>query len=227
MQPLLCETIVMATVRESVRRRLSLLKRKIRRLGRAAFQAVEDGLESRLSRPQGLAALDRERSAGATNWFTPTEYRLVEALVSVILPSDEHGPGAREAGVADRLNRLLAQTPTRQPLYARGLRSFDLQACREMGRSFPELSPGNQVSFLRKLESVAAGPSVSSSVASRIGDRMMRLYYKWRFPAASFLSEFVDDTMKAFYTSPVAWQWLDYDGPPMPLGYLDPIRPRT
>ena len=116
--------------------------------------------------------------------------------------------------------------PGRQPLYARGLRSLDRQACREMGRSFPELGSGNQVSFLRRLESIASGRSLSASVAGRVGGSIGRLYKKWRFPAASFLPEFVDDTMKAFYTSPVAWQWLDYDGPPMPLGYLDPIRPR-
>ncbi len=198
----------------------------MRHLARVTIQSVEDRLESRLSRPEGLAALDRERRAGATNWFTPTEYRLVEALASVILPSDEHGPGAREAGVADTLNRLIAQMPGRQPLYARGLRSLDRQACREMGRSFPELGSGNQVSFLRRLESIASGRSLSASVAGRVGGLIGRLYKKWRFPAASFLPEFVDDTMKAFYTSPVAWQWLDYDGPPMPLGYLDPIRPR-
>jgi Gluconate 2-dehydrogenase subunit 3 len=200
--------------------------RKMRHLARVTIQSVEDRLESRLSRPEGLAALDRERRAGAANWFTPTEYRLVESLASVILPSDEHGPGAREAGVAETLDRLIAQMPGRQPLYARGLRSLDRQASREMGRSFPELGSGNQVSFVKRLETIASGPSRPSSAAGRVGGLIERLYNKWRFPAASFLPEFVDDTMKAFYTSPAAWKWLGYDGPPMPLGYPDPVRPR-
>jgi hypothetical protein len=42
-----------------------------------------------------------------------------------------------------------------------------------------------------------------------------------------FFSGFVDDVFEAFYTSPVAWNLLGYDGPPMPLGYLDPTRRRT
>ena len=48
------------------------------------------------------------RTHDGARFFAPSELRCVEALVARLIPSDETGPGAREAGVADFIDNQLA-----------------------------------------------------------------------------------------------------------------------
>lgn len=170
----------------------------------------------------------RERRAGADagRWLTEEERGLVEALSSVVLPSDADGPGGREADAARRIESSLAGSPDRQALYVRGLRALDRLARRKAGRPFAGITEDAQIALVREVEATAEARSRAAR-AWRLPYRMIDLYAFCRFPEVEFLAQFVDDAFVAFYTSPVAWKWLDYDGPPMPLGYLDPLRRRV
>src|SRR4051812_43838940 len=46
-----------------------------------------------------------------TQWFTLEELATINALASIIVPSDGNGPGAAEADVADQLDRMVASAP--------------------------------------------------------------------------------------------------------------------
>jgi hypothetical protein len=50
---------------------------------------------------------------------------------------------------------------------------------------------------------------------------MLRVAANGSLAAAQFFSRLVGDVKQAFYTSRVGWEWLGYDGPPMPQGYPD------
>jgi hypothetical protein len=199
------------------------VKTRVRRAAIAAVENFEAGLDRRLFRdPQGT-----ERSSDAGLWFSSPERRLAEVLAARILPSDADGPGAREAEVAGALDRRLAASPPeRQALYGRGLQELDRLAQSRCHQLFADLTESDQNRLLEELDR-AADRRFQGPLARRIPQRLTVLYYRWRFPAVDFFSLFVDDVFEVFYTSPVAWNWLGYDGPPMPLGYLDPTRRRS
>jgi hypothetical protein len=196
------------------------------RLRGAAIAAVEEfdaGLDRRLFRDPHVS----DRSAWPGRWLSPEERRLAEVLAARVLPSDGAGPGSAEADVAGAIDRVLAAaSPEHRAHYGRGLHGLDRMSRRRSGSRFADLPESEQNRLLEDLTRVS-DRRFEGPVARRIPHRLTVLYYRWRFPAVDFFSRFVDDVFEAFYTSPVAWKWLGYDGPPMPLGYLDPTRPRT
>ncbi len=185
--------------------------------------AALDKLVERVSqgRNEELSRRERDRPKDGRCWFTTKEFRLVEALASVIVPSDDESPGARDAEVTDSLDRLLAGSPWRQHLYAPGLLAFDLLARREQGCAFPGLSSSQQVELLQKLDLVIQDWARDLSVFSRLKRKCAALHMKWNgsLAALELFPRLVQDVHQAFYTSPESWIWLGYDGPPMPLGY--------
>ena len=61
---------------------------------------------------------DEPHSLEAVRFFTGEELQSVEAIVARLIPSDENGPGAREANVAGFIDRQLAG------FYGRGQRWY-------------------------------------------------------------------------------------------------------
>ena len=78
--------------------------------------------------------------------FTPAQMQLIEAVTERLIPADELGPGAREAGVPVYLERSFAG-----PLSAdRGVFSAGLDAMEAVG--FTKLSTALQNDFLAAME---------------------------------------------------------------------------
>jgi hypothetical protein len=182
-----------------------------------------------------LARRHRERFREGQRWFTADEAALVEALANLIVPTDEAGPGAERLGllgrsVGETLDRLVAGSPRRQALYARGLLALDRLAKGEYQSAFLELSRQQQVRLLHLVDRVQQKWSRPSSLTAKIKAKIVRLLYdKWRSssPAAELFPMLVQDVLEAFYTDPVSWEWLGYDGPPMPEGYLNLFASRS
>ena len=177
-------------------------------------------------RRRRLARRERERPYGSGGWFTPDEALVVTALASLIVPSDETGPGAKEAGVTASLDRLLAQSPSRQRLYRTGLLACDEWARRRHGRRFVELTVDHQREFLHWVDPASPMLERPSSLSHKLWRKVAGVYRKWRCPLVELFPDLARDVMGAFYTHPVTWNWLGYDGPPMPAGYPD-LRERT
>ncbi len=204
-------------------KRSTALLLTLKRKARLTAISVSDALASRTV--NYFSRRERRPTSDAACWLTNEERSLVESLSAVILPSDADGPGAREAGAARKIEAAVAESPDRQAVYIRGLRALDRLATRRAGRPFANVAGDAQIALLREVEGVAEARSRSAR-AWRLPHRLIDLYMLCRFPEVEFLEQLVDDVFVAFYTSPVGWSWLDYDGPPMPLGYLDPQRRR-
>ncbi len=183
-----------------------------------------------------LARRDRERPRGGPQWLTADESALVKVLADLIVPSDEESPGAEQMDVLGRsavgtLDRLVAGSQRRQALYARGLLALDRLAKDECKATFVALSQENQVHLLQFVDRLQQEWSKPMSLTATIKTKIVILYHKWRglFPAAELFPTLVQDVLQAFYTNRVSWVWLDYDGPPMPEGYPNPLdrRPRV
>jgi gluconate 2-dehydrogenase gamma chain len=96
--------------------------------------------------------------------LTATEAELLEAMVERLVPSDEHGPGAKEARAAHYIDRALggALASSRQA-YASGLAALDRYAQSSRGKPFLGLSNTDKDSVLIDVETGAATGFAGSS----------------------------------------------------------------
>lgn len=71
---------------------------------------------------EALAQKSRRQDGGANKrprFFTATEFAMLDDLTEMIIPTDEHSPGARAAGVAAYLDRRIAETNPKIVEYAK------------------------------------------------------------------------------------------------------------
>lgn len=121
--------------------------------------AVAAPAEAAAPQPQATAA-PRE----AFENLTAVEADLLEAIVERLVPSDEHGPGAREARAAHYIDRALGGAlAASRPAYAQGLAALERYATASRGKSFLQLSHTDQDSVLIDLETGAATAFTGSS----------------------------------------------------------------
>jgi gluconate 2-dehydrogenase gamma chain len=121
--------------------------------------AVVPPVETPLS-PQA-AALPRE----ALETFTAVEAATVEAMAARLIPTDENGPGAREARAAHYIDRALGGAlASSLEAYRSGLSAVDSYARASKGAPFAQLSTAEQDGVLRDMENnVATGFSPNAS----------------------------------------------------------------
>jgi gluconate 2-dehydrogenase gamma chain len=103
-----------------------------------------------------LTAAPRYSLAQAGNSYvnlTAAAARTLEAVVARLIPSDDNGPGAAEAGAARYIDGALGNAlAASREIYAAGLAAVDAYARSVTGESFVELAPGRQDAVLRDLE---------------------------------------------------------------------------
>jgi hypothetical protein len=83
-------------------------------------------------------------------FFSAKEYALVERLTDLIIPSDET-PGAREAGVAEFVDFMIAHDHDQQYKFRTGLTWLNAHSEGKLGKPFVELAQDQQVSLLEPL----------------------------------------------------------------------------
>ena len=88
--------------------------------------------------------------------LTAAEADVLEAVCARLIPTDEHGPGAREARAAHYIDRALAGflAPSRQA-YAAGLAAIDKVAIDAHGMPFAKLSDADQDAVLHSIEATS------------------------------------------------------------------------
>jgi gluconate 2-dehydrogenase gamma chain len=85
------------------------------------------------------------------------QLRTLEAIVDRLIPKDELGPGALEAGAAVYINRSLADyLAPEKPAFIEGLESTDAFARRSEDRAFADLAPDKQDKVLTAMEAGTA-----------------------------------------------------------------------
>ncbi|MBL8210771.1 MAG: gluconate 2-dehydrogenase subunit 3 family protein [Bryobacterales bacterium] len=97
--------------------------------------------------------------------FTGSEFALLRQLCELLLPADETGPGATEAGVAEYIDLTLQYgTEQERALWRSGLLAVEALAQRECGKGFGACSAAEQAKVMDRM---AAGEQKPESAAER------------------------------------------------------------
>ena len=136
--------------------------------------------------------------AYAPQFFSSGEYARLERLSELIIPSDDT-PGAREAGVAEFIDFMVAHDTEQQKPMRAGLAWLDEQSARRFTHSFLESSEAQQVSLLEPLAYEAkyrAGEEAGQEFFRRVKELAVMGFYSseigWREldnPASRFYAE--------------------------------------
>lgn len=93
-------------------------------------------------------------------FFTGQEFMLLDTLTDLIVPTDEHSPGAHEAGVAAYIDRSVAEAflPEEKTSWRKGLASIDDESRLLYGSTFLAASKEQQIGVLKKIAAAEAQP---------------------------------------------------------------------
>jgi hypothetical protein len=138
----------------------------------------------------GNATLQIKPATYHPQFFTAPEYAAIERLSEMIIPTDST-PGAKEAGVAEYIDFMVASDPEIQYGFRTGLTWLDAQSQRTLGKRFIELSPEQQTSLLQAL---------AYKDKARPGEEYGRGFFR-------LMREF---TVTGFYTSEIGFKELDH-----------------
>jgi hypothetical protein len=158
-----------------------LTRRDVIKLGAAAAVAV-----SIASEPLGA-----QTPAG---FFSSGELALVDELSELIIPADDHSPGARAAKVAAYIDARLAEAvdPEERSAWREGLRSFDrLSEQQSGGRAFLAATRDQQIALLTALARHEAQPQT---------------------PDERFFVEVKSRVVEAYYSSEIGVKEMEYKG---------------
>src|ERR1051325_9439176 len=126
--------------------------------------------------------------------LTAHEYATLERLSDLIIPADEHSPGALEAGAAAFIDFLCASSDEMRDIYTGGILWLDAEMKhRYSGKAFVEGAPADQTAMLdlvawRKNRSPELNPGIDFF---------------------AFCRRMVAD---AYYTSPIGFKEVGYMG---------------
>jgi hypothetical protein len=137
----------------------------------------------------GNAALQIKPAQYNPQFFTAAEYEMVERLADLIIPSDST-PGAKEAGVAEFVDFMVASDADVQYEFRTGLTWLDAYSEQVTGKKFADLSPEQQTSLLEPLAF-----KTKQHPGQEAGRRFFRM-----------IREF---TVMGFYTSEIGFKELD------------------
>ncbi len=98
--------------------------------------------------------------------FSSEQLKTLEAFVDRLIPEDENGPGARECGAANYIDRALADTlAAEKPGFTAGLGALDQFSRETHGQAFAELSAEARDAVLTAMDNnTATGFTPSSQV---------------------------------------------------------------
>ena len=138
----------------------------------AAQSAMGDNPQSSVPAPNHAAVSDYQ-----PQFFTPAEWRFVNAACARLIPADDHGPGAVELGVPQYIDRQLGTpwadgaiwymqgpfveaapefgyqsqlTPKQQ--YRLGIKAIDALCQERLSKPFAGLAPAQQDDVLKQIE---------------------------------------------------------------------------
>ena len=119
-------------------------------------RVVVAGAAASLPAPRTPVA-SAQPSAETFEALTGEEGATLQAVVARLIPADERGPGALEAGAATYIDRALAgPLAASRGVYREGLAALDRHARSAGGRAFAALDPADQDRLLGDVEANAA-----------------------------------------------------------------------
>jgi hypothetical protein len=127
-------------------------------------------------------------------FFTPAEFALVDELAELIIPADDHSPGARAARVASYIDARLAEAadPSLQTTWRDGLKSVEAISRELNGVAFMDGTRTQREAVLTRMSAHESDP---------------------KLPVELFFRELKERTVHAYYTSKIGiHQEMEYKG---------------
>jgi hypothetical protein len=131
-------------------------------------------------------------------YFQKNEYRLLDTLTDLIIPADDHSPGAHAAGVAKYIDKSVAEAflPEDKTSWKKGLASVNTLAQSMHNKPFLELTKDQQTSVL---QSMADAEKAGRRNAQNEGDSSE----KRSRSSQAFWGQLKNTTVFAYYSSSI------------------------
>jgi len=172
--------------------RADISRREVIKLGAVMAVAVSlDPLEA-TARASSLSTVLTQNST--PHFFTTDEFALVDELTELIIPADEHSPGARAAQVAAYIDFQLGEALDEEPKtkWREGLKVVDQLSQEMYSKPFLQASSEQRIALLT---------------------RMSQNEMKPQKPEEHFFKEIKSRTVHAYYTSKIGIkQEMEYKG---------------
>lgn len=113
-------------------------------------------------------------------FFTMEEFALVDELTELIIPADDHAPGARAAEVTSYIDFRLSESFEEQPkaLWRDGLKLIERLSQEMHGKSFLASSPEQRVALLTRISQNETKPAKPEELFFKeLKSRTARAYY--------------------------------------------------
>jgi gluconate 2-dehydrogenase gamma chain len=173
------------------------------------------------------AAVSRAPMVGVPQNLTMEETEILDAMIGRLIPNDQYGPGAREAGALDYIDRELGGAlASSREAYRAGLLATDRFSQYTRGAPFIELDEKDQDSVLFDLQTGGATGSGAGFLGSSAGFFNMVRGHTWQ---ATF-----GDPVYGGNQDFIGWDLLRYPGPrravspedqeALEAGSLEPLR---
>jgi hypothetical protein len=149
-------------------------RRDVIRLGTAATLSASLG---------GGEALAQAVAPPAPKFFTAEEFALVDELSELIVPTDDHSPGARAAKVADYIDARLAEAwdPAEKMAWRDGLKLVDRMAHERSGKTFMQSSGDDRIAVLTRMAEHEGKPQrPDERFFAELKERVVYAYYTSR-----------------------------------------------
>ena len=171
-----------------------LSRRELIKLGAAATVAASCGMGESL-------AAQSAASAGRA-FFTPEEFAIVDELSELIIPTDDHSPGARAAKVAAYIDAQLAEAWEEKDRtdWREGLRLIEQRSRAIHARSFMQSSADERLATLTRIAQNERKPQTPEEIFFvELKSRVVQAYYtseigikqEMEYKGNSYLAEFV------------------------------------
>jgi hypothetical protein len=181
--------------KENAQNRETVTRREMMRL--AAGAMIAPALPEPLLQPR-LPSINWQTAPNSQTaprrFFTPDEFAMVDELSELIIPADDHSPGAREAKVADYLDQFVSEAfddETRR-IWREGLKLVDQVSNEVNGRPFMQSSEEQRIAALTRMARKESSPQT---------------------PEEEFFVELKSHVARGYYTSKIGiHQELEYKG---------------
>lgn len=93
-----------------------------------------------------------KRAKYKPSYFTPQEMMLITIISDLIIPTDEHSPGAREAEVASFIDLMISESPRENKTFWReGLNTLNKLSLQRNRKEFASSTPEQQIALLTEI----------------------------------------------------------------------------
>lgn len=167
----------------------------------AAFPALSEAAWAQALAVRQQAVVD---PASGLRFFTTSEHRLVDVLTELVIPTDDHSPGASAAKVADFIDYLLGGRDAReQRVWRDGLVALNRASTSRWKRGFIDCTADQQNTMLSEAAVREASPrSAVEKLFVQLKERTIQGYYtseigihqELQYQGNRFLEEFVGCT---------------------------------